>query len=415
MIATFRNRNFSLLWLAGLISLMGNWILIAALPFHIYAVTDSALATSAWLMAYILPGVLFSSVAGVFVDRWDRRQTMIIVNLLQMLVIPLLLLVQSPEWIWIVYVVGFLESTLSQFFGPAESALLPMLVGEEHLVSANSLNALNDNLARIIGPAIGGALLSIWGLSSVVIADAFSYLLAALLIGLIAIPTALKATIESETVVTAGSKFIAVWQEWVAGLKLVAHNRQLTNVFVVSGIALFADAILSAVLVVFVQEDAGLTATEFGWMLTARGIGGLIGGLLIAQIGEKLSNRQLASWGLVGTGLLLLGMLAKPTVTVLVALTGVVGMPAIAWIVAIQTQIQQATTDEYRGRVFGAFGTTASLLMLISSVLAGGSADIVGASMLVFVAAIISILSGLMAWILFAKSQQQSEPMATIV
>ena len=141
---TFRNRNFSLLWLAGLVSLLGNWMLIAALPFHIYAVTGSALATSAWLMAYILPGVLFGSVAGVFVDRWDRRRTMLIVSVLQMLVMPFLLLVNSPEWIWIVYVVGFLESTLSQFFGPAESALLPNLVGEEHLVSANSLNALRS-------------------------------------------------------------------------------------------------------------------------------------------------------------------------------------------------------------------------------------------------------------------------------
>ncbi|MCP5098303.1 MAG: MFS transporter, partial [Chloroflexi bacterium] len=102
MIATFRNRNFSLLWLAGLISLMGNWMLIAALPFHIYAVTGSALATSGWLISYILPGVLFGSVAGVFVDRWDRRKTMIIVNLLQMLIMPLLLIVQSPEWIWVV-------------------------------------------------------------------------------------------------------------------------------------------------------------------------------------------------------------------------------------------------------------------------------------------------------------------------
>jgi MFS family permease len=100
-------------------------------------------------MAYILPGVLFSSVAGVFVDRWDRRMTIIIVNILQMLTIPLLLLVRSPELIWIVYIVAFLESTLSQFFGPAASALLPTLVGEENLTAANSLNSLNDNLARI--------------------------------------------------------------------------------------------------------------------------------------------------------------------------------------------------------------------------------------------------------------------------
>ena len=77
MLATLRNRNFSLLWTAGLISLIGNWMLIAAIPFHVYDVTGSALATSGWLIAYILPGIFFSSIAGVFVDRWDRRKTMI--------------------------------------------------------------------------------------------------------------------------------------------------------------------------------------------------------------------------------------------------------------------------------------------------------------------------------------------------
>jgi MFS family permease len=87
MMAIFRNRNFSLIWFAGLISIMGNWIIMVALPYHIYKVTGSALATSAWLMAYILPGVLFSSVAGVFVDRWDRKKTMVFTNFLQMLVI----------------------------------------------------------------------------------------------------------------------------------------------------------------------------------------------------------------------------------------------------------------------------------------------------------------------------------------
>lgn len=413
MLTTFRNRNFSLLWLAGLISLMGNWMLIAALPFHIYAVTGSALATSGWLIAYILPGVLFSSMAGVFVDRWDRRKTMIVVNLLQMLVIPFLLIVQSPEWIWIVYVVGFLESTLSQFFGPAESALLPTLVGDQQLVSANSLNALNDNLARIIGPAIGGVLLGVWGLSSVVFADAISYLAAALLIVLIALPATNNDPKPKKLENGAGERFVSVWRDWIAGLKLVTRNRILVNIFVVASIALFADAIISAVLVVFVQGDAGLNATEFGWMLTARGVGGLLGGLLLAQIGQKLSNRQLASVGLFATGVLLIIMLAKPTVLVLVIVTGLVGIPSIAWIVAVQTSLQQATTDSYRGRVFGAFGTTASLLMLVGSVIGGASADLVGGSTLVLAAAVISILAGLLAWVLFVK--KVGEPVATAV
>ncbi|MCP5095570.1 MAG: MFS transporter, partial [Chloroflexi bacterium] len=357
-------------------------------------------------------GVLFGSVAGVFVDRWDRRKTMIIVNLLQMLIMPLLLIVQSPEWIWVVYVVGFLESTLSQFFGPAESALLPTLVDEKHLVSANSLNALNDNLARIIGPAIGGLLLGVWGLRSVVIADAISYLAAALLILLIVLPATVKESAR-EMKARARAKFTAVWQEWLAGLKLVTRDRFLIRIFTIAGVALFADAILSAVLVVFIQGDAGLNATQFGWLLTARGVGGMIGGLLIAQIGQKVSNRQLASLGLITMGLLLIVMVVQPTLIVLLVATGLVGIPSIAWIVAIQTSLQRATTDEYRGRVFGAFGTTASLLMLVSSVVGGASADLVGASALVLVAAIISIVAGLMAWVLITTPAPQ-ESSATV-
>jgi MFS family permease len=400
MLALFRNKNFSLLWVAGLVSIMGNWILMVALPYHIYNVTGSALATSAWLMAYILPGVLFSSVAGVFVDRWDRRKTMIFVNFLQMLTILLLLLVQSPEHIWIVYVVGFLESTLSQFFGPAESALLPLLVEEEHLLQANSMNALNDNLARIIGPAIGGVLLGVWGLNSIVIADAFSYLLSGILVALVAVPAAIEKVKESPVVASAREKFASVWVEWRAGLQLVRKSKTLRNIFLISGIALFADGIMSALLVVFVQGDVGASATEFGWMLTARGVGGIIGGLLLGQLGSKVSNRQLVSWGLVIMGAVIAAILVNPGILLLVLFSGLAGIPAIAWIAGLQTQLQQSTTDEFRGRIFGTFGTTISLLMLVSSGLSGATADIFGAKTLIFIAALISIGAGFLAGVI---------------
>mgnify|MGYP001827249646 CR=1 FL=1 len=371
MIATLRNRNFSLLWLAGLVSLMGNWMIIVALPYHIYAVTGSALATSAWIMASILPGVLFGSVAGVFVDRWDRRKTMIIISILQAITIPLLLLVEAREWIWIVYVVGFLESTLSQVFGPAESALLPTLVGEEHLVSANSLNTLNDNLARILGSALGGVLVGAIGLNAVIVADATSYLLAAILISLIAAPQVTQTVAESETISDARAVLAEFWQEWISGLRLIVNDPSLKSIFSVIGVALFADAILTALLVVWIQEDAGLNATEFGWMLTARGIGGVIGGLLVASLGPKFSNRQLIIWGLIGTGALILIMKNWPTLPVLVVGIGIAALPAMAWLIAAQTSLQQSTADEYRGRVFGAFGTTVALLQLVSSGIAG--------------------------------------------
>jgi len=409
MIAVFRNRNFSLLWAAGLISMTGNWMLIVALPFYVYDLTGSALATSGLLMAMIIPGLLFSSVAGVFVDRWDRRRTMIVVSLLQALIIPVLLLVKSPEMVWLVYVVAFIEAALGRFFMPAENALLPNLVGEEMLVPANSLNALNDNLARIIGPAIGGVLLGLSGFTSVILFDAASYVVAALLILLIAAPAVVKKTAESQTVSQAREKFAEVWRELVDGLKLVGANRVLTATFIVAGIAMLGDAILSAVLVVFVKDDMALSAVEFGWMMTARGLGGLIGALIIAQFGRKFAISSLVTGGLILSGIIILAVVTFPSLVVVLVLLVVAGLPLMAWIVSLQTIFQQATSDEYRGRIFGTFGTVSALLMIFGAALGGGATDFLGATVLITAAAIITIIAGVLSLLLMTQPVKKME------
>ncbi|MDQ2715650.1 MAG: MFS transporter, partial [Chloroflexota bacterium] len=135
MIATLRQRNFALLLFGGLISNTGDWLLLIGLPVYVYVLTGSALATSITLITGFVPMLLLSSLAGVFVDRWDRRWTMIISNLLLALGLLPLLLVHSRESLWIVFVVQFVESCIAQFVQPAESALLPNLVSEEQLVS----------------------------------------------------------------------------------------------------------------------------------------------------------------------------------------------------------------------------------------------------------------------------------------
>jgi MFS family permease len=405
MLATLKNKNFTLLWLGGLISMIGNWVLMAAMPFHVYALTGSALATSGLLMAYIAPGIVFGSVAGVFVDRWDRKRTMVMTSLMQAAILLVLTAVNTPQMIWLIYVVAFIEATLARFFSPAENALLPTLVGEEHLVAANSLNSLNDNLARLVGPAIGGALLGLVGFSSVVVVDAVTYLLAALLISSVAAPKREQAAAPSTE--TASSKWIQMWREWIAGLKYVRTNRILASSFLVIGIALFGDAIISAILVVFVQADMGLTAVEFGWMMTARGIGGLIGGLLIAQISKKFSTTQLITGGLTIGGILLFVAINFPVLPVVLPVLVLMGISVIPWIVSLQTLLQTNSDDAYRGRVFGAFGTTTTLLMFVGSALAGLLTDQVGAIPLMNSAAVIFVGSGLLAFVLFSRKPAQ--------
>jgi predicted MFS family arabinose efflux permease len=379
--------------------MIGSWMLLTALPFYIYQQTGSALATSGLLMAYLAPGVLFGSIAGVFVDRWDRKRVLVAGNLIQASIIPLLLLVETNDWFWLIYVVAFLESTVSQFLMPAENALLPTLVDEEHLVSANSLNALNDNLARIVGAALGGILLGTVGFRNVVFFDALSFLMAAVLIAFVAAPAR-----EAVTEVAANvSRWLQVWREWIGGLRLVAQDNILRNLFIVIGIALFGDAILSALLAVFAQDVAGFSATEFGWLLTARGIGGIVGGIVIAQFGSRFSNSVLITGGLVVTGLGILLMVTFPTLTVVVGLMILAGPFLMAWIIGMQTVLQQATDDSFRGRVFGAYGTTSTILMFIGAGLAGTLADTLGSSVLMASAAIIYIVAGVIGWALLSK------------
>lgn len=400
MITVLRNRNFCLLWSGGLISMIGTWMLLAALPFYVYEVTGSALATSGLLMAYLAPGVLFGSVAGVFVDRWDRKRVLVIGNLIQAVIIPLLLLVDAYGWIWLIYVVAFAESTVSFFLSPAENALLPTLVDEEYLVSANSLNAMNDNVARIIGAALGGVLLGLIGFANVVIFDSLSYAIAAILIFFVVAPKA-KAAIEEAAPKV--SRWLQVWHEWISGLRLVAEDTILRNLFIVLGIALFGDAILSALLAVFAQDVAGMSATEYGWILTARGIGGIVGAVVIAQIGPKLSNSLMIAGGLAVSGLAILAMVTMPTLAVVVGLMVLGGPAFMGWMISAQTVLQQSTDESFRGRIFGAYGTTSTVLMFVGAGLAGFMADTVGTSMLMAAAAMIYVLAGVVAWILLSK------------
>src|SRR5438093_12675200 len=104
MLALLRQRNFPLLWLAGLVDMAGDWVLIVGLPIYVSQLTGSALATSLMLAASIIPRLLLGSVAGVFVDRWDRKRTMVVVDGLLALGLLPLLAVHSSDQIWIVYI-----------------------------------------------------------------------------------------------------------------------------------------------------------------------------------------------------------------------------------------------------------------------------------------------------------------------
>src|SRR4051812_48188363 len=119
MFTILRQRNFGLVWFGGLVSSTGDWMLLMALPVYAYQLTGSTLATGGTLASVVAPQLLFGSVAGVFVDRWDRRRTLIVINGLLALGLLPLLLADSADRLWLMYTVAFVEASLSQFLRPA--------------------------------------------------------------------------------------------------------------------------------------------------------------------------------------------------------------------------------------------------------------------------------------------------------
>jgi predicted MFS family arabinose efflux permease len=374
VLATLRQRDFALLWLGGLISMMGDWAMFAALPFYAYEQTNSAFASGAVLTALTLPGLLFGTVAGVFVDRWNRKRTMVVANLLQVLVMLPLLLVDSGESLWLVYVVAFVMASVWQFIPPAENALLPGLVGPDRLMVANSLNAFNDNLARIAGPALGGLVVAFGGLGGVALLNAATFLFAAGLISLIRSPGPAKT--EGTKAMPGG--LLSVWREWLQGLKLVAGERHVAVLFIILGAAMLADSILSAHIAPFLGGVLGAPAALFGLLLTLRGVGGLIGGLLLGSVATRVRTENVLVLSLVSVGIGTLVFATVPLVPVSMACAVALGIPAVGWIASQQTLLQKSVADEYLGRIFGAFSATTALMLFVGSLSAGALGDLAG-------------------------------------
>jgi predicted MFS family arabinose efflux permease len=414
VLATLRQRNFALLWLAGLVSGIGNWVLLTALPYFLYERTGSTLAAGIIWISYFLPGLLLGSVAGVFVDRWDRKRTMVLANLLQAALMLLLLLVRSGGYLWLAYAVVFVDACVWQFSGPAENALLPRLVGEDKLVPANALNSLNDNLARVIGPAAGGALAGWFGFPSAALVDSASFLIAALLVSLVAAPGSPAAAERSQEPAGGATRaFVRVWRDWRGGLRLVARDRLLRGVFVVMGVSLVGDSILTALLVPFVKDVVGGGAQTLGALFTLRGVAGLLGGLVIGFVGTRVTPTRLLAASLIAVGAAFLVLVNFPLIWLVAALMLLSGPAIIGWLTSQQTLLQLGSSDEYRGRVFGAYGTTNALTLLLGSGAASALGDVVGVVPLLNVAGVLYALAGVAALLLLPARAGVERPLAT--
>jgi len=398
-------RDFILLWSGGLISWIGNWMLVIALPTAVYHLTGSALATGTMFIAQTLPSVLVGLFAGVWVDRWDRKRVMVVSDALRTVVFLPILLVHTQSAVWVIYASVLAEATVAQFFNPAQVALLPCVVGEEGLLAANARVAWGSQFALLVGPAFGGILYGFYGFPTVLLLDGASFLVSGVLIALVqtdgapSLPSRHRASEASAPAVHPNSR-----RELIAGLRLVARTRGVRGLFIVTGLLWCALGLYYALFVIWVTTVLHAGAVAYGWLLTATAVGGFGGSLLLARLGRALPRHLLLAGSGIATGLAFLAVIDIPVFPVDLVLRALGDAPAAIFFIGLQTAMQQAVADAYRGRVFGALGATNGLMMLGGMSIASLGGDHLGVVPLLNLAGGLYIAAGTAAFFLLREA-----------
>jgi MFS family permease len=375
-----RRRDFGLLWTGGLVSETGDWFLLVGLPVWVLQVTGSSLVTATVFLVGLLPGLVVGPLAGVLVDRWDRRRTLVAVSLAQAAFLLPLLAVDGRHRLWVVYLVMAAEAALAQLNDPARNALVPTLVARDDLVGANALIGLNANLARLAGSPLGGLLVELAGLPGLVVGDAVSFLVGAALLGLVRRPARAEPA-EPREVSTAPAP-PGVVGEWVDGLRVTLGDRGLRWGLVVNGLAAVAQGIFTVLFVLFVTRELGGDGADVGLLRGVQAIGGLLGGLVVVGLARRLEPGRLLGVSLLVFAAVDLAIWNGPALTtgewLYLGLFVAAGIPGIGFLTGLTALVQERTDEAYLGRVFATYYGSFNGLMAVGMLLAGLLGDPVG-------------------------------------
>jgi Na+/melibiose symporter-like transporter len=391
-----RNRSYRLLLGASLISLSGDWIFSIGMAFYVYAMTGSALASGAIVFAALLPQFLLGSVAGVFVDRWDRRLTMVATNVALALSLVPVLFVHGAGQLWIVYLTVVAQNSIAQLFTSAEAAFVPAVVPRDQLIVANALNGQNSHIARLAGSALGGLLAAVGGLVTVTVANMASYALAAGLIAMIPARTGARPDTVAEPGATGGAR--RPWREWVDGIRLCGRDPDLSALLVYRMTTRLGEGVLSALFAPFLIGVVQASAAEYGAVNGIQAVGGITGGAVIAILAARARPVELLGFGTLLAGVILLLFstypLALSGVWPAFLLIAVIGLPMAAVNAGFYTLVQLRSREDARGRVFGATSAAAAAAMLVGSVVGSTLGTGIGVIPVLSVDGVICVIAG---------------------
>lgn len=384
-----------------------------ALIIAVETVSHSSTQVSIVILAFTVPAVVFSAVAGVFVDRTNKKTMLVVTNVLRGLAV-LGYIFSGRSWpvfylLLTVYLITLLFATISQFFGPAEAAMIPLLVGRNHLVTANSMFNLTFTASQLLGFAVLGPLLAkVVGLSTLFIVVFVMYMVASALTALLPSKEPRLLTANS----TQGNGLQKVWSELREGWAFIVKDRILVTALVHLSLASSLFLILGTLGTGFVNRVIGIPAEDLAYIVAPAGIGMLIGVLLVNRFATEQNRETMINAGLGAIGVsLFFFAIAKPgsdlifglfgqtpplslVVGIVMFMGGLAGLTNAFVAIPAQTVILERSPEDIRGRVFSVFFMLSNAAALFPILFAGSLADLIGiVQVMVIIAVLVSTVS----------------------
>jgi MFS family permease len=397
--AVLKNPAFLALWIGQIFSQLGDRIVFVAFVAVITQLYGSADRYTSFLyVAFTIPAILLTAIAGVFVDRWPRRAVLVFTNLLRAGLVALLPWIGHVS-VWGIYALAFGISVATQFFVPAEAATIPAIVPKHQLLTANSLFTTTMMASVIFGFALGDPLISQFSLDYIHLPLTALFLLASGALMMVHVPnqasdvgnTNPSNSSSPETVMHSIQRFLAEIQE---GVGYIRQNRMVFKAMIRLSI-LFSTIVALCVLFIsfakaLLYTDPVMAARKFTYIITSSGIGMVIGAGIVARGLRHVPRGWLVEGGLtfIGIGLLFLaglgwflphihqasgwfGVTWTDRIFTTYVITGLMGMAAACVAIPLQAVIQELIPEAIRGKVMGVQFTLLSTASTLPVLLAG--------------------------------------------
>lgn len=379
------NFGFLFLWFGQLNSQLADRIYVYVLMIIAYDLTKTNLGVAVPLLAFGIPSLLFGSLAGVYVDKWDRKGiltiTSIIRGVLILLIVPLI-----GHSLALIFVVSFLIYTAMQFFAPAEMASIPELVKKQDLIVANSLFMMTWMGASVIGFGLGAPLVNFFGNEATIVVAAVLYFIAAGAVSLVPLQP-----IERKK----GLLERPIRKDLLFGLEFIRRNSIVKYSLLKLFVATAAISIISLLSISYAKNILGIGAQNFGYLILAVGAGMFLGMGILERLRRYLTKGTIVIISFIGSGLVLLFIGSVSDLKTALLLIAFLGMGNIFITSSIQTILQQRIPRRIRGRVFGMQNMLINSAFVFPVIIAGAVADMYGLRIALEALGWIVILTGL--------------------